>query len=234
MIVPKLLAAFLLTSLCVGATIIAMGELHSASHAQTVRQVRKIIEQPTADLRPVLERTRVSVDTVLTHCKPLGVEAAVELDVFYADSFNPLFERDQWLTALNKLSTDARSALACQPTNGLIWARLAFAEWFLGRPVYGQVQMLDYSELYAPSELPALKARLIHWSRMTSRVIQDAKTSYDRDLWTLAVWMPPVILSAVWKNLSLIQMQHMSEISAMIPEDRLRELASRGIRFGPR
>lgn len=229
MTVPKLLASFVLILLCASSAVLAIDELRTAAQVQTVRQVRRVMEQPTADLRPVLERTRLSGDTILASCKSQAVEAAVELDVFYADSFNPQLERDQWLIALNKLSNDARAALACQPTNGLLWARLAFAEWFLGRSADQQVQMLEYSELYAPAELAALKARLIHWGRMTPYVLQGAKTSYDRDLWTLALWMPPSRVSELWQGLSPTQKSAFAQLKDAMPADRSNELSKRGV-----
>lgn len=231
MTASRLAASFVLIFLCVVSAAVAVGELGTAADVQAVRQMRKLMQQPSAEQRPLLERARIAARSVITSCKPQAVEAAIELDVLYADTFTPQLERDQWIAALNDLAKDTRAALGCQPTNGLIWARLAFAEWFLGRPADQQVRMLEYSELYAPAEFAALKARLIHWSRMTPYVLQGAKTSYDRDLWTLALWIPPGSAAELWKLLGPAQKQQFSQLGSALPADRIKELTRRGIVF---
>ncbi|WP_165225690.1 hypothetical protein [Affinirhizobium pseudoryzae] len=208
---------------------VAIESLLHAGSAQELRQLRNIALLQSADRTDEILAARQSTGQLIEACESTAIDAAIELDVAYADRFAPQSDRDAWQKALAELASHARLALACQPTNGLIWARLAFAEWFLGRPGEEQARILEYSELYAPAELVSLNARLHHWSRLSPYVLQRAETSYERDLLTFLLWFPSTAAAQMWQTFSEREKQFAARLTPAVPEERLRQLAAKGV-----
>lgn len=204
--------------------------IHSGS-VQQLRQLRNVSVSISADHMDRVQAARQAISQLIEACEAGAIDAAIELDVVYADAFTPHTDREAWQRALIELAFHARAALLCQPTNGLIWARLAFAEWFLGRSGDHQARMMEFSELYAPAEIAAVNARLRHWSRLSSYVLALTKTSFERDLLTFLLWLPPNAAAQAWETFESPQKDAASRLARVVPEERRGELAANGVIF---
>ncbi|WP_137132147.1 hypothetical protein [Rhizobium sp. FY34] len=220
-----------LVSLCAVCSVVAFRELRTAAQVQELRQFRAWAASQASVPPATIEARRQIATAALSSCATGGIEAAVELGVMYADAFTPATNRDAWIVALNQLSDDAQKALKCEPTNGLLWSRLAFANWFLGRSADEQIRLLEYAEFYAPAELASLQARFAQWGRVSPYVLKGAATSFERDLQTLMLWAPVRDTASIWKKLNPAQQQAASAFAALMPDERVNLLVRAGVAF---
>ncbi|MFN3548832.1 MAG: hypothetical protein ACK4U0_15205 [Mesorhizobium sp.] len=218
-----------LLALVGASTLLALGELRSAVPSQAARRLHAVAASGPEPVRSALSSWVSSNEGLITACPAGAVDAAIELDVLHADLYVPFRQRDEWVRALDRLERDARQALACQPTNGLVWARLAFASWFLGQPAARQARYLDYSQLYAPAEMGALRARFAQWARVTPIVVSDASASFDRDLRTVLSFGPASVTVAMLRDMPATSRAAILEAARVLPPERSDALRARGI-----
>lgn len=218
-----------LLALVGASTLLALGELRSAVPSQAARRLHAVAASGPEPVRSALSSWVSSNEGLITACPAGAVDAAIELDVLHADLYVPFRQRDEWVRALARLERDARQALACQPTNGLVWARLAFASWFLGQPAARQARYLDYSQLYAPAEMGALRARFAQWARVTPMVMSDASRSFDRDLRTLLAFAPTSVAVPLLGDMPASSRPSIVNVARVLPQQRLDALRARGI-----
>jgi hypothetical protein len=220
--------AALVILLTLGCSVVAFVELTRASDVIQLRQTRLIASSNPQAHRASIEVAARQPPTVLEWCAPGAVEARIEIDVMFADGFTPLSQREAWVEALKKLQEHAQKALQCQPTNGLIWARLAFANWFLGGSAQDQARYLSNSELYAPAELAALNARFAQWVRVTPAVMAQAMDSFERDLRTVLMWMPAGPAVKLLQTLPPRFASDLDAIVKIVPPERMASLVRHG------
>lgn len=223
----------LLLALVGGSSILALSELQSAVPSQAARRLHAAAVSGPEPVRSTLSSWVSSSEGLILECPAGAVDATIELDVLHADLYVPFNQRSEWVQALARLERDAREALACQPTNGLAWARLAFASWFLGQPAGLQARYLDYSQLYAPAELGALKARFAQWARVTPVVMSDASRSFERDLRTLMTSAPVSVAVPLLKGMPPWSREAIVHVARVLPQDRLDVLKARGLDLSP-
>lgn len=72
--------------------------------------------------------------------------------------------------------------LACTPTDGDAWARLAMIRQALGYSGRDIAYLLEKSASYAPSEGPTIAARLQVWRQAADETLTSAKPAFDRDI----------------------------------------------------
>lgn len=221
--------ALLLLALAGASILLSLGELRSAVPSQAARRLHAAAASDPEPIRSTLSSWVSSSEGLISGCPAGAVDAAIELDVLHADLHVPFRQRDEWAQALARLERDARQALGCQPTNGLVWARLAFASWFLGRPAGQQARYLDYSQLYAPAEVGALRARFAQWARVTPVVTRDASRSFDRDLRVLLTSAPTSLAVAILKDMPESSRASIVDAARVLPRPRLDALRRRGI-----
>jgi hypothetical protein len=229
MTVSNLFASAAVAALCAGSIFLASQEFGVAFKAQAARSLQRAAAPNPQLLQEDIKRFVEAPSVLIDGCSPAALDAAIEIETMHADLYTPYTDRDLWVAALQRLEGDARKALNCQPTNGLLWARLAFASWFLGRSATDQAAYLNYSQLYAPAELPAIRARFTQWARVSPVVMEQARQPFQRDLQTLLLWVPAPLAASLLKALPAIYQPAIDEIASYMPEERFQALKKHGV-----
>jgi hypothetical protein len=156
-----------------------------AAEFRDLMQLRKLAYAGEPLSAPAVEDALSRTDAIVALCNHDGITALVDLLTWQADRITPSENREAWLEKLRRIDDLSVKGLQCQPTDGFLWARLAFARWFLGRPATEQAMMLGYSQSYAPSEIAPLIARMTQWKRVSPAVLDLAHDHVEADIRTL-------------------------------------------------
>jgi hypothetical protein len=161
-----------------------------AAEFRDLMQLRKLAYAGEPLSAPAVDDALSRADAIVASCDHDGIIALVDLLTWQADRITPRENRDAWLEKLRRIDEVSVKGLQCQPTNGFLWARLAFARWFLGRPATEQAMLLGYSQSYAPSEMASLTARMTQWKRVSGAVLDLAHDHVEADIRTLLNYAP--------------------------------------------
>ena len=167
------------------------GFLSTASEFRDVMQLRKLALAGEPLSAPAIEDALSRSDSLVAICNMDGIVAVVDLLTWQADGITPSQNREEWLEKLKRIDAVSVKGLECQPTNGFLWARLAFSRWFQGRTATEQAMLLGYSQSYAPSEMSSLVARLTQWKRVSTVVVDLARSHVEADIRTILADAPP-------------------------------------------
>lgn len=168
-----------------------LGFLPIASEFRDVMQLRKLALAGEPLSAPAIEEALARSDSLIAACNMDGIVAVVDLLTWQADGITPSQNREEWLEKLKRIDVVSVKGLECQPTNGFLWARLAFSRWFQGRTATEQAMLLGYSQSYAPSEMSSLVARLTQWKRVSTVVLDLARSHVEADIRTILAKAPP-------------------------------------------
>jgi hypothetical protein len=91
-------------------------------------------------------------------------------------------DRSTSLASLNVADGVLRDALACMPTNSMVWARFAHVRWALGGSAQEQASLLTMSQTYSPAEIGPLAARIAQWERVSPTVRALGERALKADL----------------------------------------------------
>lgn len=163
-------------------------------------------------------------DAVLAACQPQGVTAVVDLVTWKADQIDPRQDRDAWVADLRQVEDYSRRGLACEPTDGALWARLAFARWFLGGTAEEQAKLLGYSQSYAPSEFAVIRTRFFQWRRVSPAVLALARDHLEADIRTTLLAVPPRDAVDFLSDLPLAVFDMVQEQMPLVPPERIEAL----------
>lgn len=137
--------------------------------------------------------------------------------------------REEWPAALLRMERVLRGALACNPTNGDLWVRLAMTRWFVGGSADEQLSLMTLSQAYSPANLDTVRKRLRHWSAVTPAMAALGEDLVRRDIRTMLLYAPTkdVIASAGDLPAHLHRVIH-SE-AELVPRLRLDALKAAGL-----
>ncbi|WP_377298489.1 hypothetical protein [Rhizobium sp. SGZ-381] len=165
--------------------------LPMAAEYRDLLQLRRLAYAGEPLSAPAVDDALRRSDAIVASCNHDGIIALVDLLTWQADKITPSENREAWLEKLRRIDDVSVKGLQCEPTNGFLWARLAFVRWFLGRPATEQAMLLGYSQSYAPSEMPAITARMAQWKRVSSAVLDLAHGHAEADIRTILNYAQP-------------------------------------------
>jgi hypothetical protein len=93
--------------------------------------------------------------------------------------------------AMRRMEDLLGNALACAPTDGDLWARLAIVRWYLGGSADEQLSLMTLSQVYSPSDLAVVARRLRHWRQVTPRMAVLAQDLVRADIRKVLLHAPP-------------------------------------------
>lgn len=194
--------------------------------AREIVNVRRVAYSKDPVSLAAVDDAIAKADVVFPDCQSDGITGVVDLVTWRADQIDPREDRDNWILALRQLEDVSRKALACEPTDGMFWARLAFARWFLGGTAQEQAKLLGYSQSYAPSEYPVIRARFFQWRRVSPTVISLARHQVQEDIRTVLLYVPLVeavdLLTGMPQQLTFMMQEEMR----LMPPERFERLQS--------
>ncbi len=118
--------------------------------------------QAILDLVPVAEAVR---DAGV--CQTVFVKSGFTILLAALDIENQDNGYDAWATAMQRAEAFGRHALGCLPTNGDLWLKLARLHQATGEQPLEIFQLVNNSQLYAPSEPHVLAARYAFYGHLT-------------------------------------------------------------------
>ncbi|KQR70817.1 hypothetical protein [Rhizobium sp. Leaf341] len=102
------------------------------------------------------------------------------LDRLNAAATNP----EKWQKALDQAGQFVRRGLACFPTDGGLWLRLAVVRWAGDAPAADVAMAMTQSQQSSPVETAPLLGRIEMWNRMSRAAIQAAEPAARADITT--------------------------------------------------
>ena len=140
-------------------------------------------------------------------------------------------EGDQvgWIASLRSMEPRLHRALACVPTDGMLWERLAVVRWFLGGSAQEQARLLTLSQAYSPGELEVVRARMVQWTRVTPIVVDLAQDALRSDIKVTLGYSSIRAVEAMVRDMPAVLQPLLKEAVAGLPPDRAADLAKAGI-----
>jgi hypothetical protein len=171
------------------AALLALGELKETRDYGPYLTLSSLIrrQEPLSD-RAVTHYAQ-SLDLPLGTCRTDILNAVVSVAEHEAHR-QSVGNRDGWPTALQRWEQVVRNALACNPTNGDLWIRLAGARWFSGGSADEQIALLTLSQTYSPANLDTIRKRLAHWAMVTRPMAALGEDLIRRDVRTMLLYAP--------------------------------------------
>jgi hypothetical protein len=164
-------------------------------------------------------------------CRTDLLNAAITIMLRNAEQVHESRDQLAWVEALRGLEPQLRQALACVPTDGMLWQRMAVVRWFLGCSADEEARLLAQSQAYAPGELEVVSARMLQWKRVTPAVIEGARDALRADIRvTLGHAKPPAVEAMLRELPATLQSLAGQEVAALPPE-RTKDLLQAGIRL---
>jgi hypothetical protein len=196
-----------------------------ASEFRDIMQLRKLALAGEPLSAPAIEDALARSEPLVATCNMDGIIAVVDLLTWQADAITPSQNREGWLEKLRRIDAVSVKGLQCQPTNGFLWARLAFSRWFQGRTATEQAMLLGYSQSYAPSEMPSLVARMTQWKRVSTAVLNLAHDHVEADIRTLMSAAPARTAFNLLSDLPPPLMAVLKSQLPLLPPERLETLS---------
>ena len=169
---------------------------------------------------------------LISSCRPDIVEAAATLVLSNLDAApeeGPEEGKTEMDASLNEADHRLKVLLACSPTDGNLWARLAMVEALLDAPGKRVGRMLQMSAELSPFEPGALHARLAFWTAWPRNRSQEARSALEQDVATLAGWVEPADSATFLNPLSRRDPALVREQLAHQTPERLSSLRQAGL-----
>lgn len=112
---------------------------------------------------------------------PVSTTGAVNAALSHLDEQDLNANYDKWAAALLDAERTVMVALACLPTDGNLWVRLAMIRQAIAEHPTEVRDLLALSQLYAPVELNAISARIALLNRLTPSTQKLTRPIYLKD-----------------------------------------------------
>lgn len=159
----------------------------------------------------------------------LDAAVAVAMQNIEQEAGSP--DRSAWIASLRSMEPLLRGSLACMPTNGLLWGRLAVVRWLLGGTAEEQASLLTMSQAYAPAELPALRGRMIQWRRVSPPVLELAEHALRADIRVILNYAPVSAVKSLLADVPPLIRPFLADEALALPRDRRDVLDRAGIKL---
>jgi len=181
------------------------------------------IDSLLANDKPVLasvvadyaQRLSTAPDT----CRSDILNAAVDVAMRNIEQETVSSDRTAWIASLRSMEPLLRDSLACMPTNGLLWARLAVVRWLLGGTAEEQATLLAMSQAYAPSELQVIRSRMVQWRRVSPKVLDLAGDALRSDIRTI-INHAPASSARLLADLPPLMQPFVADEALALPQER--------------
>jgi hypothetical protein len=165
----------------------------------------------------------------LQSCRTDILDAVVSVSQRHVDQQFDARNGPDWLDSMRRMEPVVRDALACSPTNGDLWARLAILRWYLGGSAEEQIGLMTLSQVYAPAELAVVKRRLRHWRNVTRRMAMRAENLVRSDIRVMLLYAPAKDAAAALASLPpAIEPLFLAE-ERLVPQERREDLRRAGL-----
>lgn len=140
-----------------------------------------------------------------------------------------LNDRRPWLEALRSMEPLLRESLACMPTDGMLWARLATVRWLLGGSADEQALLMNTSQAYAPAEIQVLRSRFVQWQRVSPQVISLAEHALRADIHVVLNYASPRFVKEILGRISPQVQPLLLDEMRSVSQARQDELSAEGV-----
>jgi hypothetical protein len=208
--------------------VLALGELKATRDYGPYLSLGSLLRQHEPISERALTHYAQSLNPPLDTCRTdilSAVVAVAEREARLQFATN----RDAWPAALMRLEKTLRSALACNPTNGDFWVRLAGARWFSGGSADEQIALMTLSQTYSPSNLDVIKKRLSHWGLVTRSMAALGEDLIRGDIRTMLLYAPETDVVKSLGGLPVYLKPFVRSEEFIIPRQRLDKLKAAGL-----
>jgi len=196
-----------MTGLCFGlltvvVAVISVRELRtSATYADLVYLSDTLGVQDSHDIS-MLQQTLPLADRVVREnvCRSDIVNAGLYFVLLNLEVQNSFYDFDRWRGAMESAESYIRHGLTCNPTSGLLWAKLAMVQQAVGGSGLDVAEALRLSAQYNPAEVDAIKARFYVWRRASDLTLGLATDAVRQDVDNVLVYADPDQANELFKN----------------------------------
>ena len=185
---------------CIGAGLLAAWEFVLTARYGVYSTLATMIEKGEAVSPAAVTAYAAKADRLPATCRSDLLNAAIAVSMRDVDQMRTIGDQVAWSQALRALQPRLEQGLACVPTDGMLWERLAVVRWFLGGTAHEQAQLLTTSQAYAPRELEVVQVRIVQWKRVTPAVIDIARDALRSDLSVTLLYAPPQAVKAMFAD----------------------------------
>ncbi len=171
--------------LSIGFIVISTRELViTAETAEIVFLAKNVEESKIFPLAIISLYARNSHETIIKKkiCRSDFVKAGATLVLMNLDLQDSESDYPGWELALSTADEYIRAAIACLPTSGNLWARLAMLKLAAGEDPKEVGRLMTIAQRLAPAEINELTNRLRIWNRVSEPTLNYAKPAVLKDL----------------------------------------------------
>ncbi|WP_181703188.1 O-antigen ligase family protein [Chthonobacter albigriseus] len=170
-----------------------------------------------------------AVQAGTTSCRPTVARPAMIVQLAHLQLQDEAKDYDRWAKALDDTRAVLRHSLACNPTNGDAWARLAMVENVIADNPERMARLMALSVRNAPYEPAAIYARLEFWSTARRVHYEAARASFMHDLRVAMLRIDLKDTRKIVDKLPPDALPYIAEVGREASYDRARWMARHGI-----
>lgn len=173
------LAAFSLILLFV-----AFGEIDTSYRYSGISAVAKQLESGLSVRLDVVAHYAKEADdaSVAGTCRTDVLMSGATVVLANLDTVSPVNDFDRWSSSVSNAQEYFERALACWPSNGNFWLRLAMIKRAIAEIPLEQKQLLTRSQAHAPAEYEVVRARLTYYTRLEKPTIAEVHSQLSMDI----------------------------------------------------
>lgn len=175
----------LLFALCITFFIISAKELYITVHTADIVFLAKRVEENKLFSPDVISLYAQNSHEILIDqkiCRSDFVKAGTTLVLANLDFQDSESDYLKWESAHSTANEYIRAAIACLPTSGNLWARLAMIQLSAGEEPKEIARLMTIAQELAPAEINELSNRIRIWNRVSEDTLKYAEPSVLKDL----------------------------------------------------
>lgn len=216
-----------LASLLIGA--VAVGDLATTARYGSYLAIDSLLANDKPVSAQVIADYAQRLSKSPQTCRTDILNSAVDIAMRNVEQETTSLDRTAWIASLRSLEPLLRDSLACMPTNGLLWARLAVVRWLLGGTAEEQASLLTMSQAYAPSELRVIRSRLVQWRRVSPKVLELAERWLRSDVRTILNYAEVSAAKRLLADVPPLVKPFVAEEALVLPQERRTAFVQAGI-----
>lgn len=219
----------LLILACMAVASFAIWQFFITARYGTYTTLASMIEKGEAVSAAAVSDYAARADALPATCRSDLLGAVITVSMQNVEQMRSVGDQVGWVASLRAMEPRLHRALACVPTDGMLWERLAVVRWFLGGSAQEQARLLTLSQAYAPGELDVVRARMVQWTRVTPAVVDLAQDALGSDIRVTFGHSSAEAVEVMMRDMPASLQPLLKAAAADLPPDRAADLAKAGV-----